>query len=95
MKPTSTRAARYVATAALTDLRIRKGLSQVEFGQLSGMGQAGVSKMEGGQRVIRLGVARRVAAALGLTLEQCLRRKVLAVVGNEEAGDEPRGEATG
>lgn len=56
------------AGVLLRGLRIREGLSQVEFAKKIGVTQANLSKMENGTRAIGLTIAKRIAKAFNVDI---------------------------
>lgn len=71
----------FKATAKMRTFRVRAGLTQVQVGAASGLGQAGVARMETGNRVMRADTTRRLLDAYGLTLDEAIERRLMRVVG--------------
>jgi transcriptional regulator with XRE-family HTH domain len=75
--------------AAIQRVRVRAGLTQGQLGELTGLGQPLVSRIEAGARKIDLVELVRVAAALDVTVDDLLSEALSA-----GGGPVPQGEAT-
>lgn len=67
---------RYTALPAFTSRRRRLGLSQSAMARAIGRDQSLVCRFEAGQ-VVRAGTAERLAAGIGLTLDEAVRVRVI------------------
>ncbi|MBR6365834.1 MAG: helix-turn-helix transcriptional regulator [Lachnospiraceae bacterium] len=56
-------------TRALLNARIHAGLSQVQLSELSGISQADISRLEKGTRNPTIALLKRLADAMGMTLQ--------------------------
>lgn len=58
----------------LREVRESKGMTQSELSKLSGVHRVNISKYEAGKSMFTLPVAERLAAALGVTVDELIRK---------------------
>ena len=61
-----------IVGGVLKQLRLRSGMTQIEFAKQAGMGQSFVSKIENGVRALKLSEIFSYAASLGLDPHEVL-----------------------
>ena len=57
----------------IRDVRKAKGITQQELGEKTGIDQASISRMERGQKTIKLNDLKVIAEALEVSLEELVR----------------------